>query len=86
MKIARLFTDHPASVGESYLEHLAMAASFGAGMIAAGCACLLHGLCPWLFKTTGSDAIRALHERMVVNRARRGASERVGSLGQPGDM
>ncbi len=73
MNPKRLFTDHPASVGETYGQHLLMATAFGARMVAAGCACLLHGVFPWLFRTTGSDAIRALHERMVLNRTRRGA-------------
>jgi hypothetical protein len=86
MKLARLFTEHPASVGETYFQHLGMAFSFGARMVAAGCACLLHGLFPWLFTTTGSDAVRALHGRMVENRVRSGARARAGALGQPGDV
>ena len=64
------FTSHPASVGESYVEHLGSATSFGVRMIVAGFACLLHGLLPWTFTRTGSDAIRELHDRMVVNRSR----------------
>jgi len=66
----RLFTDHPASVGESYGQHFGMATSFGTTMIVAGFACLLHGIFPFLFKKTGSNAIRRLHERMVTNRSR----------------
>jgi hypothetical protein len=69
-KLRTAFTSHPATVGETYLEHLHSAASFGVRMIVAGAACLLHGLLPWTFTRTGSDAIRALHERMVVNRNR----------------
>jgi hypothetical protein len=83
MKLPRPFTAHPASVGETYLEHLGMAASFGGRMIAAGCACLLHGLFPWLFTTTGSDAIRALHERMVANRVRPRSRGRAASVRPP---
>lgn len=64
------FSDHPASVGESYGEHLATASGFGLAMIAGGFACLLHGLLPFLFVRTGSTVIRRLHDRMVVNRAR----------------
>ncbi len=30
----------------------------------------MHGLLPWTFTRTGSNAIRELHDRMVVNRAR----------------
>ena len=68
MSILRTFTEHPASVGESYLEHLGRATAFGLRMIFAGLACLLHGLLPFLFQRTGSRAISELHERMVVNR------------------
>ena len=67
------FTEHPASVGESYVEHMGVAFSFGARMIVAGLACLLHGIFPFLFTKTGSRAIAELHERMVSNRVRHGA-------------
>lgn len=65
------FTEHPAAVGESYAEHLASASGFGARMIAGGLACIVHGLLPFAFTTTGSRTIRALHDRMVVNRTKR---------------
>jgi len=68
---AKLFTDHPASVGESYGEHLVMASGFGLRMVAGGIACLLHGLLPFLFVKTGSMQIAVLHERMVTNRRRK---------------
>ena len=68
MNLLRAFTDHPASVGESYTEHLAHAACFGVRMIAAGIACLVHALLPFLFVRTGSVAITELNDRMVVNR------------------
>jgi hypothetical protein len=64
----RLFIDHPASVGETYVEHLITASRFGAKMVFAGAACIIHGVLPAIFKTRGSDAICVLHERMVVNR------------------
>lgn len=70
MKTFDAFTAHPASVNESYLEHLASAWSFAFRMVGAGCACFLHGLFPFLFVTTGSSTIRELHERMVTHRAR----------------
>ena len=66
----RLFTEHPASVDETYAEHMGMAASFGARMILAGLACLAHAVLPFLFVKTGSLAITALHERMVAKRRR----------------
>lgn len=68
--ITRLFTEHPASVHESYSEHLVMAGGFGTKMIVAGFACLLHGLFPFLFVKTGSKVINDLHDTMVTNRQR----------------
>ena len=68
--IRQAFTQHPASVGESYTEHLVHATGFGLRMIAGGFACLLHGLLPFLFVRTGSQQIRTLHDRMVVNRSK----------------
>lgn len=66
--MTRLFTEHPASVDETYLEHLATAFSFGVRMLVAGLACLVHAMLPFAFTKTGSIAIEHLHERMVANR------------------
>ena len=44
----RLFQAHPASVGETYLEHMVHAAYFGSRMLLAGLACLIHALIPRL--------------------------------------
>lgn len=71
MSIIRAFTDHPASVGESYGEHMGQAVCFGTRMVFAGFACLVHGVLPFLFVRTGSRAIVELNERMVVKRASR---------------
>jgi len=66
----RLFTNHPASIGESYGGHLLYALGFSLRMLCGGLACLVHALLPFAFKDTGSDQIRLLHDRMVVNRRR----------------
>ena len=68
MNLIRAFTEHPASVGESYTEHLLRAVYFGTRMLFAGMACLVHGVLPFLFVRTGSRAIAELNDRMVVNR------------------
>ncbi len=73
MTLSRLndaFTEHPASVGETYGEHLLHASGFGFRMILGGCACILHGLLPFLFVKTGSKQIETLHGRMIVNRSK----------------
>jgi hypothetical protein len=59
------FTRHPHSVDETYGQHFAHAASFGLPMIAAGFACLIHGLLPFAFVTTGSRCVAKLYGRMT---------------------
>jgi Family of unknown function (DUF6356) len=67
-----IFIEHPASVDETYLQHCISALGFGMKMVAAGVACMVHGLLPALFVSRGSDTVCALHERMVVNRRKNG--------------
>lgn len=64
----KAFTQHPETVGESYLEHLGSAWGFAATMAVGAMACLLHGLFPFAFQSSGSRRIRELHERMVTHR------------------
>ena len=63
------FTAHPASVGESYTQHLGVATRFGLRMIAGGLGALAHGVFPFLFTTPGSRTISALHAEIVAKRA-----------------
>jgi uncharacterized protein DUF6356 len=70
MSPMRAFTEHPASVGESYGEHMGQALCFGTRMVCAGLACLVHAVLPFLFVRTGSRAIAELNDRMVRNRCR----------------
>ena len=76
----RRFTDHPASVNESYLQHMGAAFGFGASMLGGALACFVHGLFPWLCLTRGSDTIRVLHHRMVTHRTRKQPPEPAGSV------
>ena len=74
------FTEHPASVGETYGEHMVSAWSFAARMALGACACLVHGIFPFLCVTTGSRTIRELYARMVSHRVRPSAQSGFGSL------
>lgn len=65
---ARLFTDHPASVGESYFEHLAASLGTAGRLAAAAAGCVVHAVVPGLCRTTGSDAILALHAQVAPRR------------------
>jgi hypothetical protein len=77
--IDRYFLSHPREVGETYFAHQRVALSFSVRLFAAACACLIHALVPGVFKTTGSRAVSALHQRMVVNRRGNPVPERSAS-------
>ena len=70
------FTAHPRSVGESYLEHGFFACRYGAKMTLGGVAAFVHGLLPFLFKTTGSRITRELAETLDASAARAAARRR----------
>ncbi len=63
--LKRLFTEHPASVDETYGQHLSVAGWYGAKMLGAGFACLIHAVFPFLFVRTGSATINRLHGHMT---------------------
>ncbi|MBZ9910334.1 DUF6356 family protein [Mesorhizobium sp. BR115XR7A] len=63
MSVARIFTSHPAKVGETYFSHMAFAAWFSSRLLMAAGAALVHAFLPFLFETTASRIIRELYER-----------------------
>jgi hypothetical protein len=73
--LRRLFSAHPSSVGETYLEHGRHALSFGWAMLRGSIACLVHAVFPWLHERTGSQTVIRLHDRMVINRRKKRADE-----------
>lgn len=68
--VASLFTAHPATVGETYLQHLHSAAKFSVLMFCGAAACLVHAVLPFAFVRTGSSMIERLHHMMITARAR----------------
>ena len=64
------FTHHPASVNETYFQHMGMALSFCGRFTYGAIAALIHAFFPFLFEKTGSELISELHNRMVANRGR----------------
>ncbi len=72
--LKRLFTEHPASVNESYFEHVGVALGFGFKMFYGAVVCLVHAFLPFLFVKTGSQVITGLHNQMVANRNRSGTN------------
>lgn len=68
-KICKSFTEHPKLAGENYWQHLGFTIVMSARLIGSGIALIIHGLLPFLFVHTASDAIREcngiLDERAV---------------------
>ena len=64
MDLQNPFTAHPATVSETYTEHLRFASATGLWMILGGLACILHGLFPFTCTTVGSRMIRRLYDRL----------------------
>lgn len=71
-----LFTEHPASVGESYFGHMGQALHFASRLFLGSVACLVHAVFPFLCVKTGSRFVTELHDCMVTNRDRRVAEAR----------
>ncbi len=68
------FTAHPASVNETYWQHLRFALRFGVRMTQGGVAALVHALLPFCFTTTAS---RISDQLIEMRAAARGRSVRV---------
>lgn len=62
--LKRLFLDHPASVDETYFQHMWFALTFAGALFLAAGAALIHALIPACCETTASRIIRKLHARI----------------------
>ncbi len=63
---ARLFTDHPASVDETYFGHMRFAFGFSFWLFVAAVAALVHALIPALCETTASRILKRLHAKITA--------------------
>lgn len=66
MGIRGKFTEHPESVGETYFEHMGVAAGFSKKLFRAAICCGLHAIFPWMHCTTGSATVKQLHAEMAA--------------------
>ena len=69
MQITKKFTDHPASVGQTYFEHFKFAVKVSASLLKAFSACLIHAIYPPVHKNTASATIAELHNRIEQRKA-----------------
>jgi hypothetical protein len=70
MRLRALFSDHPASVGQTYWQHFVSALSFAYSLSRAALAVSAHALFPCVFEKTASRIVSGLHQRMVAVRER----------------
>ena len=71
--LSRAFTEHPATVGETWSEHALSAWGFAWRLQVAALAALVHAVLPFLCVKSASKLIDSLHSKMVTHRARPGA-------------
>lgn len=65
MEIRQHFTEHPASVGETYGEHFRVAAGFAGSLAIAAASAAVHAIVPSWCTKTASSRIVSLHEQMT---------------------
>ncbi len=60
----RIFLQHPATVEETYFEHMRFAGWFSFTLFRATLAALIHALIPCLFEKTAGNLIKQMHSRI----------------------
>jgi uncharacterized protein DUF6356 len=66
---ARLFIEHPRSLGMSWASHGVGAVKIAAELVAAGAACFIHAIVPGWFTETAGRTVMRLHALMLKRRA-----------------
>jgi len=66
--LTRLFTEHPASVGESYTGHMRSALRYAGLLTCCAVAAAVHSVLPFLFQSTASDLLFKIHAEMSARR------------------
>lgn len=63
---SKAFTDHPASVDETYVEHFGVATSFARRLGVATVKAMIHAVIPGLCCTSVSATIRELNDEIIA--------------------
>ncbi|MEE2767603.1 MAG: DUF6356 family protein [Actinomycetota bacterium] len=64
MRLRTFFTEHPTSVGETYLGHLYRALGVAWRLVGASAACVVHAFVPAFFTTRASDTVSKIHDEI----------------------
>jgi hypothetical protein len=62
--VKNIFTEHPRSVGESYLLHMFNAARFALTFLLLFFIAFIHAILPFLFKRTASEIVCEMSKDM----------------------
>lgn len=65
----RLFTDHPRTLGMSWIGHGVGAAKIGLVLVGAGAACLVHAIVPGWFTQTAGKTVTSIYDEMQRRKA-----------------
>ena len=65
----RLFTDHPRTLGMSWVVHGVGAAKIGVVLVGAGIACLIHAIVPGWFTQTAGKTVSNIYGDMQRRKA-----------------
>ena len=71
-KIIKKFTDHPSSIGETYVQHLAFTVRGSLHLVKVALGLLSHGLMPFLFMNYARDSIGKLEQTLLKRNPRVG--------------
>ena len=63
-----LFTEHPKTVNETYLQHMWCALKFSFKLECLAFCAFIHAIFPFLCETTASDGIKELNDCMESRR------------------
>jgi TolA-binding protein len=85
-RVHHAFTEHPRSQRMTYCEHFKRAAWTALRMAGGAAALVVHSVFPFVFQTTGSDTVKALHGELKEHGAIGELKEAAGPEGLKEDI
>ena len=64
MRLIKLFSEHPNSIGMDDFTHMVRALGFSFVMLYGSVVCLIHAFFPFLLEHDASRIVSALHKKM----------------------
>ena len=63
-----IFTEHPSSMEETYLQHMGQAFRISFKSLGISIVSFIHGIFPFLFVNTASDSLYTLNDHLQYRR------------------